>query len=253
MNSGIYKITCIINNKFYIGSTKNIADRWYRHLYDLKNNNHINIHLQRSFNKYGKSSFNFEIVENCDEDILLLREQYYLDMLKPYEFGFNIGKNAAGGDNLTHNPKKDEIIERIKKSVNEKLSNMTEEERKEKWSKPGELNPNWRGGTSSIKYYCECGKNKGKKSKTCSDCRERIGDKNPFFNKKHNSETKKLISEKRIGKYFGSQNIPVVINEIEYESLGKAKEYLNIPITTIRWRILSKNPKYENYKYKDEN
>ena len=29
MNSGIYKITCIINNKFYIGSTKNIADRWY--------------------------------------------------------------------------------------------------------------------------------------------------------------------------------------------------------------------------------
>ena len=43
------------------------------------------------------------------------------------------------------------------------------------------------------------------------------------------------------------------INEIEYESLGKAKEYLNIPITTIRWRILSKNPKYENYKYKDEN
>jgi hypothetical protein len=78
-------------------------------------------------------------------------------------------------------------------------------------------------------------------------------DKNPFFNKKHNSETKNLISEKRIGKYFGSQNIPVVINEIEYESLGKAKEYLNIPITTIRWRILSKNPKYENYKYKDEN
>jgi len=59
MEIGIYKITC--NDKLYIGSSNNIRKRWRRHINDLNGNKHINIHLQRAFDKYGINNFKFEI------------------------------------------------------------------------------------------------------------------------------------------------------------------------------------------------
>lgn len=55
---GIYYITNTINGKFYVGSSKNIKKRWARHIRDLNNNNHHNIYLQRSCNKYGDTKIN---------------------------------------------------------------------------------------------------------------------------------------------------------------------------------------------------
>lgn len=80
---------------------------------------------------------------------------------------------------------------------------------------------------------------------------ERNGVDNPFFGKQHSDETKKKLSEKMEGKYNGEQNIPVVIDDIEYRSAGEASKILGIPMITIRWRVRSKNRKFENYKYKD--
>ena len=60
MNSGIYKITNKVNGKFYIGSSVDLKDRWRRHRSHLKNGSHVNTHLQRSYNKYGKEAFIFE-------------------------------------------------------------------------------------------------------------------------------------------------------------------------------------------------
>ena len=54
MLSGIYKITNIINNKFYIGSAVDLKEREYEHFRRLFKNNHCNILLQNSFNKYKK-------------------------------------------------------------------------------------------------------------------------------------------------------------------------------------------------------
>lgn len=79
MKSGIYKITNSINNKFYIGSSKNIERRFYIHKSKLKNNDHANIILQRSYNKYG-DVFKYEIIEeNIKTEDLLIVEQKYLD------------------------------------------------------------------------------------------------------------------------------------------------------------------------------
>ena len=83
MNKGIYKITNLKNNKFYIGSTqRTFSKRWNDHKSLLKSNKHHSIILQRSWNKYGEDSFLFEILEEIDENIIE-REQYYLDLLKP--------------------------------------------------------------------------------------------------------------------------------------------------------------------------
>lgn len=77
--SGIYKITNTVNGKFYIGSSKNIKRRWLEHKNQLQENRHANDHLQRSWNKYGADCFCFEIIEECEEERLLEREQYYID------------------------------------------------------------------------------------------------------------------------------------------------------------------------------
>jgi group I intron endonuclease len=37
----------------------------------------------KSLVKYGYGSFSFEILEYCNKEEVLIREQYYLDLLKP--------------------------------------------------------------------------------------------------------------------------------------------------------------------------
>ena len=79
MASGIYQITNSINGKIYIGSAENLATRKRNHFNDLRVNRHGNQQLQRSFNKYGKSCFNFSILHECDIDMLIFFEQYFID------------------------------------------------------------------------------------------------------------------------------------------------------------------------------
>jgi group I intron endonuclease len=50
---GIYQITNIVNNKFYIGSAVSVKNRWQRHIKALRNNEHYNSRLQNAWNKYG--------------------------------------------------------------------------------------------------------------------------------------------------------------------------------------------------------
>jgi len=91
---GIYKIFNKNNNKFYIGSSKNIYDRLHLHFFKLKNQRHGNKHLQSSYNKYNKESFDYEILEFCNKEEQFIREQYYISLLKPeYNKSLNVIAN----------------------------------------------------------------------------------------------------------------------------------------------------------------
>jgi group I intron endonuclease len=79
---GIYKIK--INDKEYIGSSSNIKHRLKHHLWSMKNKKHHNRTMQNLYNKYGDSKIYFEIVEECDIEILIERESYYINTLSPY-------------------------------------------------------------------------------------------------------------------------------------------------------------------------
>lgn len=80
---GIYKITNLINNKIYIGSSKNLRVRLWKHRALLRHNKHCNPHLQNSWNKYGENNFDYSILELCDESNQYEREQYYIDTYHP--------------------------------------------------------------------------------------------------------------------------------------------------------------------------
>jgi len=242
---GIYRIKNLVNDKCYYGSSKNIEKRWVTHKNHLNGGKHHNVPLQRAWDKYGEDNFSFEVVEECDEIFLLEMEQYYLDLNSDY----NIGLKSSGGDNLTNNPNRDKIIKKMTESVRKRYDLMTDEEKKEKHSQPMENNPNWRGGVSF--KYCECGVKIKPINETCINCRDKSGVNNPFFGKQHSDETKKRLSEERKGTYNGEQNLPIIIDNVEYRSAGEASKILNIPMVTIRWRVKSKNKKFDNYKYKD--
>lgn len=93
MVAGVYKIVNLLNGHFYIGSSKDISQRFSDHKSDLRNLKHRNRHLENAWHKYGAENFQFEIVEETlnEKEILLEREQYYLDTLKPE---YNISKTA---------------------------------------------------------------------------------------------------------------------------------------------------------------
>jgi group I intron endonuclease len=81
--SGIYKITNILNNHCYIGSTINITKRFSTHKYKLNNNKHHSIYLQNAWNKYNATSFTFEVLLYCDITNLIFYEQRAIDTYKP--------------------------------------------------------------------------------------------------------------------------------------------------------------------------
>lgn len=99
VKSGVYIIKNIVNGKIYIGSSVNVFKRWTQHRYKLNKGNHANKHLQRAWNKYGISEFEFSILElinNPSKEILIELEQKYLDEHKSFnkDVGYNILKKA---------------------------------------------------------------------------------------------------------------------------------------------------------------
>jgi group I intron endonuclease len=86
--SGIYAFICNSNNKLYIGSSEQLSYRFNRQIKGYNSN----ILLQRAINKYNLHDFIFIILEYCEPDKLILREQFYIDSLKPE---FNILKVAV--------------------------------------------------------------------------------------------------------------------------------------------------------------
>ena len=91
MNSGIYKIYNNLTKDLYVGSSHNIEKRWNTHLRDLRHNKHHCIPLQRAWNKYGELNFLFDIIELCNKENLIERENHYL---RTYESIYNTAKDA---------------------------------------------------------------------------------------------------------------------------------------------------------------
>ena len=91
--AGVYKITNNITGEFYIGSSKDIKQRWNIHKTPYTIKKHPNVKLYKAMAQYGRDNFTIEVIEETTD--LHNREQYYIEQLKPvyndrYADGYNI-------------------------------------------------------------------------------------------------------------------------------------------------------------------
>jgi group I intron endonuclease len=95
--SGIYGILHRASARIYVGSSINVLDRIRKHISDLEGNRHHSVKLQNAFQKYGRSQFEFLLIETvADGFSLRTREQHWIDQLSACAKGFNSKSQAEG-------------------------------------------------------------------------------------------------------------------------------------------------------------
>lgn len=92
--SGIYKITAKHNGKVYIGQSNDIYTRWRSHWKQV--NRGDNDYLHNCMRKYGKDNFEYEIIEECNQDIINEREKYWIQHYDSYNNGLNLTLGGEG-------------------------------------------------------------------------------------------------------------------------------------------------------------
>ena len=122
MNCGIYKITNTKNNKVYIGSSVNLSSREYKHFWMLNKGIHDNEYLQKSYNKYGKDIFVFEIVDYCEPTELIERENKFIALHESNNL--NKGYNLASVNEFRRNTFNDEVKIKLSKCNLNKNGNI---------------------------------------------------------------------------------------------------------------------------------
>jgi len=106
--SGIYRLNNLVTGKSYVGSSKDLNNR-LRAYYSTSNMERIvkkeKSIIYKAILKYGHSKFSLDILEYCEPNILISREQYYIDLLTPE---YNILKIAGSrlGHKLSEKTKK---------------------------------------------------------------------------------------------------------------------------------------------------
>lgn len=110
--SGIYKITAKHNGKVYIGQSKDIYARWKGHWKEVRAGS--NTYLHNTMRKYGEDNFEYEIIEECSQDIINDREIYWINYYDSFNNGFNL---TTGGDGVKNKKYTEEEKEQIRKRM----------------------------------------------------------------------------------------------------------------------------------------
>lgn len=120
--SGIYKLTNTINQKVYIGQSKNIGRRMneYKHGY-------FNVHLTRAVGTYGIETIEMDVIERCPPADLDDREEYWIAFYDSTNQtkGYNICRRTTDHRGVSPSP---ETKERMRQHM---LSRLTDEYRQQ--------------------------------------------------------------------------------------------------------------------------
>ena len=85
----VYKITNTITGDFYIGSSKDVKQRWRNHKKPSAWKKFPNNPMYLDMQKYGIDKFEFEILTEVEADSLKELEQQFIEMLNPTYNNYN--------------------------------------------------------------------------------------------------------------------------------------------------------------------
>lgn len=188
--SGVYQIVCKPTGKVYIGSAVWLAKRKRYHREDLLKGKHHSQHLQKAWNKYGADAFGYSVLEYCEKEKIIEREQFYIDLLKSSdrEHGFNIQPKAYSNLGMKFGPEMKAKISAARKKTGCTLSIEQIEELRERM----------KGNSFSVGLkHSELSKEKMKAARK---------GRAPSLGMRHTDETRQKMSEKRKGRPLSLKN-----------------------------------------------
>lgn len=92
---GIYKITNKLNGKIYIGQSINIERRLSEH----KRYKDTEQSIDKAIRDEGQNNFLYDVIEECEANVLDEREKYWIDYYKSYINGYNDTSGGKGRSN----------------------------------------------------------------------------------------------------------------------------------------------------------
>ena len=115
MRGFIYKITNKVNGKSYIGQTiQNVKERFYQHCAIRCSQAVLNMAIHKAINKYGKSNFTIEVIEEVESTNLNDREKYWIRYYDSYNNGYNSTEGGQDGIKLFKNLDTESIVREYK-------------------------------------------------------------------------------------------------------------------------------------------
>ncbi|TGE29764.1 GIY-YIG nuclease family protein [Hymenobacter metallicola] len=105
--AAVYLIGNTLDDRVYIGSSCHVRNRMSFHFHCLKRDKHHSAKLQNFYNKYGEGVITTSILEICEVDNLIVREQYWIDSyVKHHKESdlMNIAHKAGSCRGIKQNP-----------------------------------------------------------------------------------------------------------------------------------------------------
>lgn len=261
---GVYILTNPKTGEFYVGSTEDLKVRIDRHVRELNQGIHHCGNFQLVWNK--NPYFNLTLFPTESRNDAYVLEQELFDRYKDSPLLLNVLLVAkGGGDTMTRDPNREERIKKIQKGVQDRINEMTKEEKQFLFGRPGEKNGMWgRTHTEEVKkriselhrgntYNLGAVFSADHRRKISEHAAKRVGELNPFFGKTHSEETRKRLSEVAKARDTLPPNTrKVTVDKVIYESLTEAARQLKISPALMVYRINSSKDKYSGYSYLTE-
>ena len=123
---GIYIIINTITGDFYIGSSKNVKERWRSHKSPSRWKQCPNNSMYQDMKKYGVDKFELQILAEVEIDKLKETEQHFIEELKPT---YN-NRNAKGWDIERQKERSKERKKKYRKTHRDEINEYQKKYRK---------------------------------------------------------------------------------------------------------------------------
>jgi len=216
----IYSILNTNNKKRYIGISSDFKNRKRIHVWAMKNNKHRNLKLQRSVNRHGIESFDFEVLEELENDDrmnALMKENEYINKFNSYNNGYNQSEGFEFSFLYKESLETKLKRRRLMSGNTYWLGKKHTEETKEK------IGNVHRGKTVS---------DETKKKLSNSRKGKFIGEDNSFYGKNHSQKTRETIRRKQVE--FRGTKVKCVETGKVFDSISECSREMNCDRRNIR-------------------